>query len=120
LRDFSRIARTGASSGAKALRRVVFPLLSYSGSVPALRKLLTRCCVYDFSKGAKKRCPPGPLLDYTVLTLCYEATAMSAALQLPAERLQDEELLVIRESARLMGKSLEPGLVTAHQVEYLR
>ena len=30
---------------------------------------------------------------------------------LPAERLQDEELLVIRESARLMGKSLEPGLV---------
>ena len=30
---------------------------------------------------------------------------------LPAERLQDEELLVIRESARLMGKSLEPALV---------
>ena len=29
----------------------------------------------------------------------------------PAERLRDEELLVIRESARLMGKSLEPGLV---------
>ncbi len=29
----------------------------------------------------------------------------------PAERLHDEELLVIRESARLMGKSLEPGLV---------
>ncbi len=28
----------------------------------------------------------------------------------PAERLHDEELLVIRESARLMGKSLEPGL----------
>ena len=28
-----------------------------------------------------------------------------------AERLQNEELLVIRESARLMGKSLEPGLV---------
>jgi len=30
---------------------------------------------------------------------------------LPAERLQDEEMLVIRESARLMGKSLEPGPV---------
>lgn len=30
---------------------------------------------------------------------------------LPAERLQNEELLVIRESARLMGKSLEPGPV---------
>ncbi|MFP5411022.1 MAG: sigma 54-interacting transcriptional regulator [Gammaproteobacteria bacterium] len=28
-----------------------------------------------------------------------------------AERLQDAELLVIRESARLMGKSLEPGFV---------
>ncbi len=28
-----------------------------------------------------------------------------------AERLHDEELLVIRESARLLGKSLEPGLV---------
>ena len=26
------------------------------------------------------------------------------------ERLHDEELLVIRESARLMGKSLDPGL----------
>jgi hypothetical protein len=35
LRDFSLIARTGAPSGAKALRCVVFPLLSYSGSVPA-------------------------------------------------------------------------------------
>jgi len=33
----------------------------------------------------------------------------SAALH--GERLQDEEMLVIRESARLMGKSLEPGLV---------
>ena len=30
---------------------------------------------------------------------------------LPTERLQDEELLVIRESARLMGKSLEPAPV---------
>ncbi|HSW52106.1 MAG TPA: sigma 54-interacting transcriptional regulator, partial [Sulfuricaulis sp.] len=30
---------------------------------------------------------------------------------LPAERLQNEEMLVIRESARLMGKSLEPGPV---------
>ncbi|MBT9540927.1 GAF domain-containing protein, partial [Thiobacillus sp.] len=29
----------------------------------------------------------------------------------PTERLQDEELLVIRESARLMGKSLEPAPV---------
>jgi Nif-specific regulatory protein len=35
---------------------------------------------------------------------------MTAAV-LPAERLQNEELLVIRESARLMGKSLEPGPV---------
>lgn len=34
---------------------------------------------------------------------------MTAAV-LPAERLHNEELLVIRESARLMGKSLEPGL----------
>ena len=33
------------------------------------------------------------------------------ATALPAERLQDEEMLVIRESARLMGKSLEPGPV---------
>ncbi|HQS81347.1 MAG TPA: sigma 54-interacting transcriptional regulator [Thiobacillus sp.] len=33
------------------------------------------------------------------------------AIALPAERLQDEEMLVIRESARLMGKSLEPGPV---------
>ena len=31
--------------------------------------------------------------------------------QAHTERLQDEEMLVIRESARLMGKSLEPGLV---------
>jgi Nif-specific regulatory protein len=30
---------------------------------------------------------------------------------LPTERLQDEEMLVIRESARLMGKSLEPASV---------
>jgi len=36
---------------------------------------------------------------------------MTAALPLPTERLQNEELLVIRESARLMGKSLEPGPV---------
>ncbi|MGV8990672.1 MAG: sigma-54 interaction domain-containing protein [Thiobacillus sp.] len=36
---------------------------------------------------------------------------MTSALQLPTERLQNEELLVIRESARLMGKSLEPGPV---------
>ncbi|MDO9466556.1 MAG: sigma 54-interacting transcriptional regulator [Thiobacillus sp.] len=33
------------------------------------------------------------------------------AVVLPAERLHNEELLVIRESARLMGKSLEPGPV---------
>ncbi len=36
---------------------------------------------------------------------------MTSALPLPTERLQNEELLVIRESARLMGKSLEPGPV---------
>ncbi len=36
---------------------------------------------------------------------------MTAALQPPTERLHNEELLVIRESARLMGKSLEPGPV---------
>jgi len=36
---------------------------------------------------------------------------MTPALTLAAERLQHEELLVIRESARLMGKSLEPGPV---------
>jgi len=36
---------------------------------------------------------------------------MTSVLQLPTERLQNEELLVIRESARLMGKSLEPGPV---------
>jgi hypothetical protein len=58
----------------------------------------------------KAVCSAGPLLDYTVLTLCFEEPAMTAA-ALPAERLQDEELLVIRESARLMGKSLEPGPV---------
>ncbi|MDP3585011.1 MAG: sigma 54-interacting transcriptional regulator [Thiobacillus sp.] len=33
------------------------------------------------------------------------------AVVLPTERLHNEELLVIRESARLMGKSLEPGPV---------
>ncbi len=36
---------------------------------------------------------------------------MHATPPLPTERLHKEELLVIRESARLMGKSLEPGLV---------
>jgi hypothetical protein len=33
----------------------VFPLLSYSGSVPALKKFLTRCCVSAFSKHSKFR-----------------------------------------------------------------
>jgi Nif-specific regulatory protein len=45
-----------------------------------------------------------------VLTLCFEDDAMPVATP-PAERLQDEEMLVIRESAHLMGKSLEPGPV---------
>jgi Nif-specific regulatory protein len=42
--------------------------------------------------------------------IVFEDRVMTSA-ALPAERLHDEELLVIRESARLMGKSLEPGLV---------
>ena len=38
---------------------------------------------------------------------------------LPAERLHDEELLVIRESARLMGKSLDPDLVIREMLHLL-
>jgi hypothetical protein len=59
---------------------------------------------------AKTHSSAGLILDYTVLTLCFEEDAMLTT-TLPAERLQNEELLVIRESARLMGKSLEPGPV---------